>query len=193
MMKELRNLNDKSPIGRWRQLEVSGRLEVLMYLLILVVSLGVRLWDLGERPLHYDELLHAWYSWIYAEGSGFAHTPVTHGPFLFNITAFKFVLFGSSDFTARLAPVIFGVILVGMPYFLRKELEDNYFKRLSKPIPKGYMLNIGKNHYEDHNLVTGESTKYWRGCIMVLEPGANDPDNDVPLAVFHLDKNFNIV
>tara|TARA_A100001388_G_scaffold24933_1_gene16137 strand:+ start:482 stop:832 length:351 start_codon:yes stop_codon:yes gene_type:complete len=77
--------------------------------------------------------------------------------------------------------------------FLRKELEDNYFKRLSKPIPKGYMLNIGKNHYEDHNLVTGESTKYWRGCIMVLEPGANDPDNDVPLAVFHLDKNFNIV
>jgi len=77
--------------------------------------------------------------------------------------------------------------------FLRKELEDNYFKRLSKPIPKGYMLNIGKNHYEDHNLVTGESTKYWRGCIMVIEPGANDADNDVPLAVFHLDKNFNIV
>ncbi len=77
--------------------------------------------------------------------------------------------------------------------FLRKELEETYFKRLDNEIPKGYMLNIGKNHYEDHNLVTGASKKYWRGCIMILEPGARDPDNDIPLATFHLDENFNIM
>ena len=77
--------------------------------------------------------------------------------------------------------------------FLRKELEETYFPRLPKAIPKGYMLNIGKNHYEDHNLVTGEVRKYSLGCIMILEPGANDPDNDTPMAVFHLDENFNIV
>jgi hypothetical protein len=77
--------------------------------------------------------------------------------------------------------------------FLRKELEANYFNRLSKIIPKGYMLNIGKNHYEDHNLVTGNVHKYFRGCIMILEPGAHDPDNNIPLATFHLNENFDII
>tara|TARA_B100001027_G_scaffold57548_1_gene38866 strand:- start:985 stop:1428 length:444 start_codon:yes stop_codon:yes gene_type:complete len=77
--------------------------------------------------------------------------------------------------------------------FLKKHMEVNHFPKLSKPIPKGYMINIGKNHYEDHNLVTGEVSKYYEGCIMIIEPSANDPDNDVPLAVLHLDRNFNIV
>ncbi len=76
--------------------------------------------------------------------------------------------------------------------FVRKELENTYFKRLDISIPKGYILNIGKNHYEDHNLVTGDIRKYSKGCIMILEPGANDPDNDIPMAVFHLDENYNI-
>ena len=77
--------------------------------------------------------------------------------------------------------------------FLRKELEDTYFKHLSKIISKGYMLNIGKNHYEDYNITTGEVSKYMRGCIMILESGSNDPDNDIPMYTFHLDKHFNIV
>ena len=77
--------------------------------------------------------------------------------------------------------------------FLRKELEENYFNRLTKSIPKGYMLNIGKNHYDNYNLETGEVVKTWQGCIMILEPGASDPDNDIPLAVFHIDDNFNII
>lgn len=77
--------------------------------------------------------------------------------------------------------------------FVRSELEKTYFKRLPEAIPKGYMLNIGKNHYEDHNLVTGKVTKYFNGCIMILAPGSNDPDNDVPLATFHFDRNYNIM
>jgi hypothetical protein len=77
--------------------------------------------------------------------------------------------------------------------FLKKNLETYHFPKLSKTIPKGYMLNIGKNHYEDHNLVTGEVRKYYEGCIMILEPRANDPENDVPIAIFHLDRNFNII
>ena len=77
--------------------------------------------------------------------------------------------------------------------FLRKELEDTYFPSLPKAIPKGYLLNIGKNHYEEHNLETGNLRKYSEGCIMILEPGAHDPDNDIPIVVFHLDEHFNIV
>ena len=77
--------------------------------------------------------------------------------------------------------------------FVRSELEKNYFKRLPNAIPKGYLLNIGKNHYQDHNVVTGEITKYFHGCIMILAPGSNDPDNDVPLATFHFDRNYDIL
>ena len=77
--------------------------------------------------------------------------------------------------------------------FIRSELEKNNFKRLAKDIPKGYMLNVGKNNYEDRNLVTGKVTKYFNGCIMILAPGSNDPDNDVPLATFHFDRNYDVM
>lgn len=77
--------------------------------------------------------------------------------------------------------------------FVRSELEKNYFKSLPEAIPSGYMLNVGKNHYEDHNLETGDITRYFHGCIMILAPGSNDPDTDVPLATFHFDRNYNIL
>ncbi len=92
------------------------------FLALMAVALGTRLWDLGGRSLHYDEILHAWYSWRYAEGEGYSHTPLTHGPFLFHAAALTFSLIGSSDFAVRLLPSLFGVALVGMPYLLRREL-----------------------------------------------------------------------
>ena len=92
------------------------------YIAIIAVALGTRLWDLGGRSLHYDEILHAYYSWQFAQGFGYSHTPVTHGPFLFHATAAAFALVGSSEVTARLLPALFGTVLVGLPYFLRREL-----------------------------------------------------------------------
>ncbi len=92
------------------------------FLALMTVALGTRLWDLGGRTLHYDEILHAWYAWRYAEGEGYSHTPLTHGPFLFHTAALTFSLIGSSDFAVRLLPSLFSVALVGMPYLLRREL-----------------------------------------------------------------------
>jgi len=86
------------------------------------VALGSRMWDVGGRSMHYDEVLHAWYAWLYAGGSPYHHTPLTHGPFLFHVAAATYKLFGSSDVTARLVPALFGTALVAVPYFLRKEL-----------------------------------------------------------------------
>jgi uncharacterized protein (TIGR03663 family) len=107
---------------RWRRLPATGRWEVAAYGALLAVALGMRLWDLGGRSLHYDELLHAWYAWGLSEGGSYNHTPVTHGPFLFHLGATSNLLLGSSDVVARLMPALFGVILVGMPWFLRREL-----------------------------------------------------------------------
>ena len=91
-------------------------------LALLVVALVTRLWDLGGRALHYDEILHAWYSWLYAEGGGYAHNPLTHGPLLYHVGAATYRLIGSSEFAARLVPALFGAVLVVMPWLFRKEL-----------------------------------------------------------------------
>ena len=96
--------------------------EAWAYLAIIAVALGTRLWDLGGRSLHYDEILHAYYSFQFAAGAGYSHTPVTHGPFLFHTAAATFALIGASDVTVRLLPALFGTVLVGLPYFLRREL-----------------------------------------------------------------------
>ena len=54
------------------------------FIAVVLAALVTRMWDLGGRTLHYDEILHAWYSWRFAEGMGYNHTPLTHGPFLFH-------------------------------------------------------------------------------------------------------------
>ena len=94
------------------------------FIAITVVALGMRLWDLGGRTLHYDEILHAWYAYRFSEGLGYSHTPLTHGPFLFHGAAATFAVLGSSDWTVRLLPALFGTALVPMPYFLRRHLGD---------------------------------------------------------------------
>ena len=91
-------------------------------LALLTAALVTRLWDLGGRALHYDEILHAWYSWLYAEGGGYAHNPLTHGPLLYHVGAATYKTMGSSEFAARLTPALFGAALVVMPWLFRKEL-----------------------------------------------------------------------
>lgn len=91
-------------------------------LALLVAALGTRLWDLGGRALHYDEILHAWYSWLYAKDFNYAHNPLTHGPLLYHLGAATYKLIGSGEFAARLVPALFGAALVVMPWLFRKEL-----------------------------------------------------------------------
>lgn len=78
---------------------------------LAVVALFSRLWLLGARVMSHDESLHVYYSWLLATGKGFAHNPMMHGPFLFESTALMDILFGASDFTSRLVPVILGTII----------------------------------------------------------------------------------
>jgi len=72
--------------------------------------------------MSHDEALHVYYSWRLYAGQGYMHNPVTHGPFLFHVTALVYALFGASDATSRLVPALFGVALVGLPYLLQRWL-----------------------------------------------------------------------
>lgn len=99
--------------------------EIALYLSILGLAFVLRFWDLGYRMLHHDESIHGVYSWYLYSGRGYVHNPTFHGPFLYHITALVYLLFGVSDYTARMAPAIFGLVLVALPYLLRKELGRN--------------------------------------------------------------------
>src|SRR6476660_4191525 len=73
-------------------------LESLLYVVIGLLAVITRFWDLSSRALHHDESLHAYYSWLYATGQGYVHDPLMHGPSLFHSYALTYFLFGDNDF-----------------------------------------------------------------------------------------------
>ena len=99
-----------------------GRWELLAWGIILSLALALRLWGLGDRALHHDESLHATYSWYFYEGRGYTHDPMMHGPFQFHAGALAFILFGPSDFVARVPAALFGTGIVALIYLLRGHL-----------------------------------------------------------------------
>ncbi|HRA48190.1 MAG TPA: TIGR03663 family protein, partial [Thermomicrobiales bacterium] len=87
--------------------------------LILLAAL-TRFWELGDKALHHDESLHAYYSYKWATGGIYEHDPLMHGPLLFFLNAFVYIIFGATDATSRYAPAFTGILIVAMPWFLRK-------------------------------------------------------------------------
>ncbi len=96
--------------------------EKAFYLLLIVLAITTRFWDLGTRAISHDESWHANWSWKLYAGQGYNHDPASHGPFLFHANALVHLLFGVNDYTARMMPALFGVILVALPYLFRKWL-----------------------------------------------------------------------
>ncbi len=100
------------------------RWEIVSYGAIFLMSLIVRLWDLGSRAVHHDESLHGFFAWSIFTGSGYDHNPLTHGMFLFLGTAGVFHVFSDSDYTLRLLPALFGAALVLVPLLLRSRMGN---------------------------------------------------------------------
>ena len=96
--------------------------ELAAYAALLLAAAVSRLWDLGSRAVHHDESLHAYYSWILSNGSGYTHDPMMHGPFQFEATAAVFLVLGDSDYTSRLVYAVAGIALVAMPFLLRRRM-----------------------------------------------------------------------
>jgi len=111
-----------SPFERLRSLRLRLDWELTLYVLFIAVGAALRFWDLGARAFHHDESLHAQYSWYLFNNGDYDHNPMMHGPFQFFGTAFNFLLFGVSDYTARILPAFAGTVLIGLPFFLRRQL-----------------------------------------------------------------------
>lgn len=84
-------------------------------------ALLLRMVHLGDKPLHHDESLHAYYAYEFFKGNGYVYTPITHGPLMFYFIALADWLVGVGDAAARTMTAFFGWILVLLPLLWRKE------------------------------------------------------------------------
>ncbi|MBN1595868.1 TIGR03663 family protein, partial [candidate division FCPU426 bacterium] len=96
--------------------------ENLLWLIIFMVGAFLLFYRLGEKPLHHDESLHAFYSWELFKGKGYAYNPMMHGPFLFHANALIYYLFGASDYTCRIVPALTAMLTLWLVYLLRPYL-----------------------------------------------------------------------
>ncbi len=96
--------------------------ETIIFLLILIVTIATRFYDLGARVMSHDENSHVYYSWLLYKGRGYAHDPVTHGPLQFHIVALSYFLFGDSDTTARIPAALFSIATVAFMWNYRRYL-----------------------------------------------------------------------
>ncbi|HLF09327.1 MAG TPA: flippase activity-associated protein Agl23, partial [Dehalococcoidia bacterium] len=110
-------------IRLWRRLFVGwSTWELVFWALLVAAAALTRFWDLGTRALHHDESLHAYFSWLLAEGRGYRHDPLMHGPFQFHATTFIFRLLGDSDASARYLPAFGGTAAVAVMALFRPYL-----------------------------------------------------------------------
>jgi uncharacterized protein (TIGR03663 family) len=98
------------------------RRELLAYAVLTLAALAVRLIALGDRPFHHDESQDAYFSWLFFTKGDYHYQPILHGPLRFYLTSLMYLLFGDSDFTARLAPALMGTLMVPLTALLRGPL-----------------------------------------------------------------------
>ena len=97
-------------------------IEKLIFAFIVILAIFTRLYMLEPRVMSHDETSHTYFSWLFFKGNGYAHDPVTHGPFQFHIVALSYFLFGDSDTTARVPAALFSIATVVFMWNYRRYL-----------------------------------------------------------------------
>jgi uncharacterized protein (TIGR03663 family) len=117
------------------------------YGIVILLGAILRFWDLGAKPLHHDESLHAYFSlgllrnlqhWGWCVGwnnppanySCYTYDPLLHGPFQFHAIALVYQISqwlgapdnGVNTTTVRIMAALLGTALLFLPYFLRDYL-----------------------------------------------------------------------
>ncbi len=99
----------------------------LLVLLIAVLAVFTRFYELDARPMDHDESIHAYLSYILMKDGYYRYDPAYHGPFLYYTTAAVFFTLGDSEITARLIPVIFSLICVFISYKFKRWLNSGVY------------------------------------------------------------------
>ena len=96
---------DHPVVSWWPALTV----EKLLIVLIILLTVLTRFYDLGARTMAHDEINHVVPSYTI---ENYIYDPVTHGPFQFHALALSYFIFGDSDFSARIPAASFGIATV---------------------------------------------------------------------------------
>ena len=100
-------------------------IENIIIVLIILLAIVSRFYDLGARTMSHDEVNHVVPSWELSIGNGYSQDPITHGPLQFHLIALSYFMFGDSDFTSRIPAALCSVaaivlILFGFKRYLGK-------------------------------------------------------------------------
>jgi uncharacterized protein (TIGR03663 family) len=87
-----------------------------IFILIFIITIFLRFWQLDLKLLHHDEAIHSWFSFELLTKGTWVYDPSYHGPFLYYVTAGMFSLFGDSDLVSRLLPSLFGTLLIPLVF-----------------------------------------------------------------------------
>jgi len=78
---------------------------------LLLIALVSRLAFIDLRPPDHDESVHAWFAYRQViESPAYKYDPAFHGPFLYFAISLSFLVFGDSDFSARLPVALFSIL-----------------------------------------------------------------------------------
>jgi uncharacterized protein (TIGR03663 family) len=94
-----------------------------LLLTLLLLAVVTRFYQLGDRPLHHDESIHAFQSYTLARDGNWRYDPAYHGPFLYYANALVYKIVGLphvENATARFLPAVFGIILIGLAWPLSR-------------------------------------------------------------------------
>jgi uncharacterized protein (TIGR03663 family) len=139
------DIEDAQPQRRTFSLPTRSQfLEWLPFWGIILFAAILRFWGLGDKPLHHDESLHAYYAlqlmkndlqnWLSCfngvNAGCYRYDPLLHGPFQFHAIALVYQISqwlhapdnGVNTTTVRIAAATLGTVLVALPYFLRDYL-----------------------------------------------------------------------
>ena len=96
---------------------------LIAFFVPLLIAGILRFWDLDLRPFHSDEGVNTHFLLNLFNRNVYHYDPANyHGPFLYYIGLIPFYILGISDFSFRILPVLFGIMVVALLYPLKRRI-----------------------------------------------------------------------
>jgi predicted membrane-bound mannosyltransferase/sugar lactone lactonase YvrE len=146
--------------------------ETILWVIIIVLAIVSRLYDLGARVVSHDETIHYYLnSYNLYKGLGYRHDPLSHGPFPFHMMALSYFLFGASDFTGRLPAALCSIATIAFMWFYRRYLgRAGALVAATMLLISPFILYYGRYAREDGLVVLFFAVSLW-AIFRYLETG----------------------
>ena len=104
----------------------NNRLSFILLLLIILIGISLRLYQLGSNSLWFDEAISVWFA---NESLGNILIKQTsgdvHPPFYYILLSLWINVLGNGEFEVRLLSAIFGILSIPLLYLIVKNLFGN--------------------------------------------------------------------